>query len=513
MTQPPPPYGVDPSLGQAPGPTGQYSAVPEDEPWRRLHPLTPVVRGWKVLAAALVVIGQQRGPAMFSEGMPSGPELAFGFMVLIAAVVLGGIYVWLAWQRAEYRVGPAALELRTGVLFRSERQARLDRLQAVDVVRPILARFFGLAELRLEVAGGSDSGVRLSLLPEAQAQALRNTLLARAAGLRYEGRQAPEAPEREVLTVPVGRVVEATVRSSGTVITVLLSITVVVASVLTRSIGPLFGLGPIALGFGTALWQRFSTSFGFRVALSPDGIRLHHGLLTTRAQTVPPGRIQAVRLSQPLLWRDRDWWRLEVNIAGYGGHGGEEGHEHENVLLAVGTRTEAIEVLALAMPMLDRPGPSDPSTSQGTVGWLRAVEAGMTGRGGAGGYVASPPVARWLDPIGWRRHGVLVADQVLLARRGVLVRQLDVVPHARTQSLGLVQGPLQRLLGLASFALHSTRGPVSPSVAHLPAEQAAMLLHQQAERARTARADHTREGDGRWMLRRPDGPTLQEPGS
>ena len=128
------------------------------------------------------------------------------------------------------------------------------------------------------------------------------------------------------------------------------------------------------------------------------------------------------------------------------------------------------------------------------------VAAGLVGRGAQGGFTSSPRGARWLDPIGWRRHGVLVTRAVLLARRGVLVRELDLVPHARTQSLALLQGPLQRRLGLASFAVHSTRGPVRPSVQHLPADVAATLLQQQAERAMSARADSTH--DGRWMTGR-----------
>src|SRR6185503_11044782 len=101
------------------------------------------------------------------------------------------------------------------------------------------------------------------------------------------------------------------------------------------------------------LWGKFTSRFGFRVATSPDGIRLHHGLLTTRAQTVPPGRVQAIRLRQPLLWRSRGWWTMEVNVAGYGG-GHSEGtgsySQEENVLLAVGTREEALLVLRLALP-------------------------------------------------------------------------------------------------------------------------------------------------------------------
>lgn len=487
-------------------------AVADEGHWQRLHPLTPLVRGWKVLAAALVILGQQQGPELYRHGLPGRMEALIALGAIAVAVLVGGVYVWLAWQRAEYRVDGDALQMRTGVVFRSERQARLDRLQAVDLVRPILARIFGLAELKLEVAGGGDSAVRLSLLPEDEAQALRNTLLARAAGVRYSGPHAPEAPEREVVAVPVGRTIEATLRSGSTIALLLLAFALVASSVVVRSPAPLFGLAPGLLGLGAAMWQRFSSLFGFRVALSPDGIRLHHGLLTTRAQTVPPGRVQAVRLAQPLLWRSKDWWRVEVNVAGYGGgRRKDENQAQENLLLAVGTRAQALEVLALAMPLLRLGGPDAPRTDaapaqtgelvdEGAV-WLRALQAGLTGTGTDGGFTASPPSSRWLDPIGWRRHGVLVGPAALLARRGVLVRELDVVPHARTQSLGLQQGPLQRRLGLATFSLHSTQGPVSPSVRHLAGADAAALLHEQAARARSARADRTVEGDGRWMVR------------
>lgn len=513
-----PPAGGDLVAGALP------KAVAREGEWQRLHPLTPVVRGWKVLAAVLVIVGQQQGPELFRHGLPGRTEALIGLAVFVAAVLVGGVYVWLAWQRAEYRVDGEALQLRTGVVFRSERQARLDRLQAVDVVRPILARIFGLAELKLEVAGGGDSAVRLSLLPEDEAQRLRNTLLARAAGVQYEGEAAPEAPEREVLTVPVGMTIEATLRSGMTIGAVAVVIGLVVVSVLVRSPAPLFGVLPGLVGLGAAMWQRFSQTFGFRVALSPDGIRLRHGLLTTRAQTVPPGRVQAVRVAQPLLWRGKDWWRVEVNVAGYGGGSKQQTETQENLLLAVGTREQALEVLALAMPLLgdarsrhDASAPDQPLadgapdvvlrkaehevTADDPATWVQSLQAGLTGTGSEGGFTASPTSARWLDPIGWRRHGVLVGPQVLLARRGVLVRELDVVPHARTQSLGLQQGPLQRRLGLATFALHSTVGPVTPSVRHLTGPDAARLLREQADRARTARADRSVEGDGRWMVR------------
>ena len=91
-------------------------------------------------------------------------------------------------------------------------------------------------------------------------------------------------------------------------------------------------------------------------------------------------------------------------------------------------------------------------------------------------------------------------------RRGVLVRELDVVPHARTQSLGVRQGPLQRRLDVATFVAHSTQGPIAPSVAHLPTAVAGDLLDRQAERGRAARAARGDLDQGRWMQQTEGGP-------
>lgn len=100
-----------------------------------------------------------------------------------------------------------------------------------------------------------------------------------------------------------------------------------------------------------------------------------------------------------------------------------------------------------------------------------------------------------------------MTPQALLLRRGRLNRQLDVVPHERTQSLGLAQGPLQRRFRLSSFVVHSTPGPVLPRADHLDAAAAAELIMVQAERARSARKA---AGPEKWM-RRPPSPSPNVP--
>jgi putative membrane protein len=491
----------------------------EDLDWRRVHPVTPLVRGWAVVGAAVVILGQQS-----LDGGPRGGLIALIsseywwtlFVALAAIALVGWGYSVLAWRMTTYAIGEETVHLRRGILFRQQRHARLDRLQSVDIRQPLVARFFGLCELTLETAGGTDSGIAIGFLKGSDADELRAELLARAAGLKVAraqdqahdagsldatqvgsepaagpepspyGPAAPvslEAPQVPVLSVPLGRLIASVVRSGAMITLVAWGLAVLVVMIATGEFAVMSASLPAVLGAGGYLFGRLTGEFDFRVAISPDGVRLRHGMLETRSQTIPPGRVQAVRLVQSALWRGRDWWRVQVNVAGYGG----ESEEKSSVLLPVGTREEALTVLSLVLPDL---GVDEPR---------RILDAGLDGDSRTeSSYVTASRRTRILDPVAWRRNGFAVTGRALLMRRGRLVKILDVVPHERTQSLGLSQGPWQRRLGVASFQVHSTQGPVQPEVPHLDAADAAQLMAEQAMRARTARAA---AGPERWMER------------
>lgn len=453
-----------------------------------MHPITPALKGWKALVALLAIVAYNMTDNIQNMGelMQEG-RWRYVVAVILAVAAVGFVYATIAWRATKFSVDDEAVHLHTGVLFRQQRQARLDRLQAVDIVQPLLARLTGLAELRLEVAGGAGSAVSLSFLKESEAEALRAELLARAAGLRVRPDEAPavRAPEQPVFEVPMPRMLAATLRSAATGWFAVFVAAIVVSVVATHEIAPVFTLVPALLGVAGALWTRLNQGANFRAAISPDGIRLRHGLTEARAQTVPPGRVQALRFVQGPLWRGPDWWRVEMNVAGYGG---EKDQQTENVLLPVGTREEALLALWLVLPDLQVDDP-------------RALfDAALSGSGEAGGFTTVPRRARLLDLVGWRRRGFLVTDRALFVRYGRIVRHLVVVPHERTQSLALKQGPIQRKLHVASIDVHSTAGPVHPMVEHLDERVAAALLDEQTERARTARAGAMPE---QWM-RRPD---------
>jgi putative membrane protein len=455
------------------------SAVPGDQPasgvpaprdgtpgWavasapRRLHPLTPAVRGWRSLAVAIAVLGQNQ--------LRDHTHLTVWLLLYAALVPLALGYGCLHWWFTRFHIQGGEVRISSGVLFRKTRHVRVDRLQAVDVVRPVLARFAGLAELRLQAAGGGAALTRLGFLTEREAVRLRAELLARAAGVAPE---TPEASESVIVTVPTGVLIRSMLLSWSTVVGVAVAAGLFVVAFAVDLPGLAVGALPEALALGSAAFRHFSTHFDFTVADSADGLRLRHGLLEHRAQTVPPGRIQAIRLVEPLLWRLPGWVRVEVNVAGYVRHG-EEGTSATSVLLPVAPRALAVSVIGRLLPGVD----------------LDAIPLRPV-----------PGRARLRRPIGARVLGCGADDAVFVTRRGWLTRQFDILPHGKTQSVRCTQGPWERLLGLATVHLDTTPGPVHVHAAHRDAAEAGRIVVEQSERARLGRRA---AGPYRWMTDR-----------
>jgi putative membrane protein len=194
------------------------------------------------------------------------------------------------------------------------------------------------------------------------------------------------------------------------------------------------------------------------VAESPDGVRLRKGLLDVHSQTVPPGRVQGVAVHRPWLWRGR-WVTVLVDVAGYGDDNPVQPHSL-STLLPVAPPDVAARVLADVLPGVDIDSvPLQPAH----------------------------PNARWLRWFGARALAYGYDDKVFVTRHGWLHRVLTVVPHAKTQSVRLTQGPVQRALELATVWVDSPPGPVHAVAYHRAAIEAREIVDEQAERARTAR--------------------------
>lgn len=438
---------------------------------QRTHPTTVLVhvfRSVPVIVGVGVVVIAQSGGAVLS-GLPVGRAVLFGALLLIAVAALVGIGGYLSWSRRFYHFDEAGdLRVDSGVITRTQRRLALSRLQSVDVTQPLLARLVGMAEIRVEVAGTGDSRVVLQYLTLTEAQRLRDEVLARAAGLRPD---VGTAPQNVLVSVPTGDLGLSLLLSSTTLVGVLATAAIVALAVLTEGAVGLLGLlvtggVPIFSAFG-----QFVRFFGFTVAESPDGLRLRSGLTSTQAQTVPPGRVHAIEYEQPLLWRYKDWVRVQLTVAGAASEENQQGAGTTGVLLPVAPREVAEAVVDRVLPGL----------AVADLEWTPA-----------------PARARLRAPIQWRLLATAADGRVFAARRGRLVRRLALVPHARTQSVHLTQGPWQRRLGLASVRLDIAPGPIDVRALHQDADAARSQADAQALRAKAARSS---AGPDRWMSR------------
>lgn len=474
----------------------------EEADWQHLHPLSPLLRGGLAFLAVMAyVVSQQADRLVGAAGDdPTDGHLgwaAIGVLVVLLAIVGGA---WLSWRFSRYRVTATLIELRTGFVFRQHRQVRFDRVQAVDVGRPLLARLTGLSEVVVRSAGGRDSHLTLAFLSDARAQEVREQLVALAAredelsrphetagrltdepfadaaSAEGPGRVVAEQVAEGVVSVPNSRVVQS-ILFTGQSLLLVLAVPALVGSVLGGIPGMLAWLGPTALAIGGAQAKRLTHETNFEVVHQGDRLRLRHGLTDLRTTTVPLHRIQAVEVSQSLPWRLTGWWRLRVNVAG----AGRGDDETDTVLLPVGTLDEALAVLSLVQPGAVPP----------------VAVAALTGHGTSQGFTTATRRARFLDPLSWRRRGYAVLPDLLVTRRGLLYRSAQFVPHARVQSLAVTQGPVERAAGVATVRLVSTPGPVRPLVAHLDSADAEQLLTEQVVRSARAR-NRVHSPAGQW---------------
>jgi putative membrane protein len=445
--------------------------------------------------------------------------------IVVLLVVLIGLF-YLSWRMHEFRVTGEIVEVRSGVLFRTNRKARLDRIQGINISRPLVPRLFGTAKLEIAQAG-NDANVQLAYLATKAADDLRQRILVLASGAKDDevgvdrarssnGRLQDRvdevfSPELDPAAVHATRIVKvhpgrliASMLLSGTTVFILLAVAAMIVSVaLTGEYGILFGLFPAVIGAGSYYVRKFSRSLQYTIAETRDGIRIGFGLVSTSNETLPPGRIHAVSVAQPLLWRPFGWWDVRINRATNAGNGASNNQQVSSIVLPVGTATDVREVLDIILPGLVGAAVMGPTASQeqlreGSSEAVDVVDDSLTTTGDRGGFVHSPRRGAWLRPFAYRRNGYRFVPGAVLLRLGAVWRSLVIVPLPRVQSIKVSQGPIERALRLASVHVQTVQGPVSASVGALDARDAQRLWAETAERAVEAAAADTSH---RWRER------------
>lgn len=546
-----------------------------DGDWHRLHPLTPLFKGGLVLiVVAGIVLNNFRDRIIFgfvnlftpeeahvdeySGGDPVDWVLANNLILVALLVVLGALIVlivifWMVWRFQEFRISDEHVEVRKGIVFRSQRRAPLDRVQGVNLTRPFPARLIGLAKLEV-VGAGTDANVPLEYLSTPKAERVRSDILRLASGARAArdarhnnqpsatagattmraqvvgsmnvgvndligGVDLNDVAPESVVKIPTGRLVGSMLLAGilwfGFFLVLL---AVFVATMLPIALANEDGDGMVVLlgaGLGVGIpfiiavvaitWGQISKSLRYSIAPTSDGVRITYGLFTTVTETIPPGRIFAAEVTQSLLWRPFGWWSIKINrMSGKSASQQQSGSGQQfNVVLPVGTRADVERVLALILP--DLPAEDTPLV------W----EHGILGPQEDDPYVSLERRAWWRRPFSWKRHGLTVTDFALIMRRGQFWRKLAVVPLARLQGVSVSQGPIDRMQRVAWMKAHSVVGPILGEVVGI---ESATMMATMDDIARRTFAATGRDHSHRWAqyaaemaVATPEPQTVQQP--
>lgn len=584
---------ADQGTGQETSPVrreGEPSAVgsrdlplPENVTWHRVSVITPLLEGWKIATGILAFVTVQNLDELVrayrfirEHGFSLGDQIGYYLLGLVAVIVLWAGLGLLSWWRRAYAVDADGVYLRSGILSRKLRTARLPRIQSVDVVHPLLGRILGMGQLTVEVAGGRDSRVVIGFLTTRELQALRDRILdlaagqvavpgagatrgaggetgesgpssgatapadladptapvgrpdaaggtppAGPAGTTAEPGSAPASPPRSALlrassfqehplyNVEAGVLIGSLLRSPSTYLVLMLPAALLAFGIAAYAVDvpPSGGMVTVVtslittvVGVATLVWSRFNNAWNFHAAATPSGIRIRYGLTADTSRTLPPGRIHGVGLTQPILWRGKDWWKVDVTVAGREDRP-QDGQNRQtgNLLLPVGVRDTALRALWLVVPDLGVPDPDTLLTLALTgqdddgVGDPQAP-AGSAARG----FVRISRRGRVFHPFTWRRTAAILTDTCVIVRHGRWRRQVTVFPYERIQSLHVRQGPLARRLNLASLRLDMVAQEVPSSITNLDAADAKALAARISERA--LRRSSAEQLD-RWLAR------------
>lgn len=439
----------------------QSSTTPQ---YQHVHRLTPLLRLWSVILALIAafalnvnmaalrdifafITGEHRGEALRDTA------LALAGFIAVCAVVWLVSGLW--WRRMGYQLGGDELSLRRGLFSTQLRTARYDRTQAVDVVEPVIARLFRLAAVRVETAGGQSSVIEIAYLKKADAEALREDILARVHGAPTPAAtdtdidataadatsaHTPAAPAEEpalVPEIPIARSLMAAALRTSTLFLVGFLILVVVTRL------PLSTALPILVGLIPNVWNVLDSSWRYTARTDGEVLNITYGLADRRRQSIRLDRIHAVQITQPFLWRPLGWYEVRVSVAGYGASASGKASGSTRIL-PVGTLAQARQFL-----------PADAAPTY-----------------------ASPARAKWVSPLDYRQQTVALTGDYVIVRNGRLNRRVKAIHTSHIQELTYRRGPISQALGLATVGLDLVQGPVRMDARNLTLADATALLTQ-----------------------------------
>lgn len=478
------------------------AALPQEGQEHRLHPLS-----W--LFVLLAQLKQFILPLLVLLFAGRGDRNDLWGLIAVGALVAASLAEYFTYR---YLLRGDGIRIRSGWLHRSLREIPFARIHNVDLHQSLLHRMFGVAEVRLEAAGG--------VKPEAQMRVLRlDQALALEALVRRRGHAdaalAAEAGTPPLLALSTGELVRLGLISNRGMLVVAAAFGAlaqtgndvfgvllkrwgkVVFGWLTDTIGqhshdsPLaIGLAAVTLVIAAVVALRLLSVLlailqfhGFALREDEGRISVERGLLARSRSSAKRQRIQAWSLREGVLHRWFDRRSLRVDTAA-----GQRGAQEQRTLKDIAPIATPLRCDELIRHFLPEAGWGELDWQPlHRHAWLRIAMPGLLlalaacgalyWRFGAWGLpaLALVPLQLWrarriAGACGYASNGRIVAW-----RSGWLSKSWNFAEIGKLQASRLSRSPLDRRLGMASLLL-DTAG-ASPFGAplhlrHLPHEAA-----------------------------------------
>nr|WP_221301504.1 PH domain-containing protein [Pseudoxanthomonas broegbernensis] len=474
-------------------------------PWSWLFVLLQQLRQFVVPLLVLLFAGRRGDAGDFAEW---APLVGVGVLVMVAV---------LQYFTYRYRIGDDGISIRSGLLQRTQREIPFARIHNVALHQTLLHRIFGVAEVRLEAAGGQKPEAQMRVLGLAQALALERRVRHRGTAAAAGGGAEAASPAGDtLLALSTAEVVRLGLVSNRGMIVFAAAFGLLWQAFPERAAADwLQGFFREAMGYaGTlhlgwigmaaaatatvgvflALLRLLSVALalsqyhGFRLSEQRRRLTVERGLFARLRTSVPPRRIQAWFLQETLLHRWLGRRSLRIDTA----TGGREDDPRKLRELAPIAPPEACDRL-IAHLLTEAAWPPPRWTPvprrcwwrlfAGGVPWNLLLTTALAWNFGPWGLLALLWLP-WSAYAAWRQAGRLgyAMDARLVAvRGGWWSRWWRLAEIDKLQALRLRRSPLDRWLGTASLWLDTAgAGAMSPPlcIRFLPQAQARALYAQ-----------------------------------
>ncbi len=396
--------------------------------------------------------------------------LSLGIFILFGLIAVG-LWEMAYVKRYEYRITRDTFDIDSGVFSRREREIPFERIQNVDVAQNVLQRSLGIAEVRLETAGGGESEARLRYVSRPEATRLQELISDRKHG---DSQRDPEAPDNVLFELDSNELAILGLTSANFNLLGLILIlfvvlgTPVAAEQVSPRLSVLLFLGPaLAILALVVLWivsgiQAVLRYYGFRLVRHEDELRYQRGLLQQYNGTIPLSKIQTLMIRENLIARTAGYGNLAIETAGYAPGQGSDSVESAIPIAKLD------RLFALARTVEDfgevefkRPPKRARIRYVGrytiVVGIFVAILGGIHLQTGALSdwylgalvWVLVPPAAH----LKWTHLGYYYDDNYVITRSGFWTRQTTIVPYYRVQTVSESQTVFQRRRHLGTLVV------------------------------------------------------------